>query len=93
LPGGRLRALNRTAGAAEDGAARRYLQKATYEVLDVSLPEALPYREAMNHGASLSETSEKKLNTRAQALVDELAKRVKSAAAARAGHTRKERAR
>jgi hypothetical protein len=42
------------------------IQKAKYEALSVSLPEALDYREGMNRGGSLSETRDKKLNARAQ---------------------------
>jgi chromosome partitioning protein len=77
-------ALSRTAGEAEEGAARRYVQKATYDVLGASVPERVTYREAMNEGASLVETSDKNLNDRARAVVDELVKKMRVAAAARA---------
>jgi chromosome partitioning protein len=85
-------ALCRTAGEPEEGAARRYLQKAKYEVLATSLPERLMYRDAMNRGAALTETSDKTLNARAQALIDELVKRVRAKVAARASRRRKEQA-
>ncbi len=85
--------LSRTAGEAEEGAARRYLQKARYDVAETSIPERLPYREAMNRGGALMETSDRKLNARAEAVLDELLKRVRTAAAARASRVRKEQAR
>jgi chromosome partitioning protein len=85
-------ALCRTASEVEEGAARRYLQKAKYEVLTTSLPERLTYREAMNRGAALTETSDRALNARAQALMDELLKKVRSEVAARASRLRKEQA-
>ena len=46
----------------------------------------------MNRGAALIETPDKKLNGRAQAVMDELVKKVRAAAAARASRTGKERA-
>lgn len=84
--------LSRTAGEAEEGAARRYLQKATYEVLTTSVPERVTYREAMNQGASLIETTDKKLNGRAETAMDELVKKVRSKVEARASRARKEQA-
>jgi chromosome partitioning protein len=83
-------ALSRTAGAAEEGAARRYLQKATYEALSTSLEERLVYRETMNRGGSVLETPDKRLNERAQAIVDEIIKRVRASAVARTNRPRKE---
>jgi chromosome partitioning protein len=85
-------ALCRTAGGPEEGAARRYLQKAKYEVLATTLPEHVRYREAMNRGQALTETADKSLNCRAQALIDELVKKVRAEAAARASRRRKEQA-
>jgi hypothetical protein len=67
--------LSRTGGEPEEGAARRYVQKATYEVLGASMPERVGYREAMNEGASLTETSDQELNRQAQAVMDELVKK------------------
>jgi hypothetical protein len=46
----------------------------------------------MNRGAALTETSDDKLNERAQALIDELVKKVRGAAEARASRIRKEHA-
>jgi chromosome partitioning protein len=87
-----LVALCRTGGEGEEGAARRYVQKATYEVLGPSVPERIGFREAMNHGASIIETADKKLNARAEAVVDELIRKVRTRQAARARRTGKERA-
>lgn len=86
-------ALCRTAGEPEEGAARRYLHKAKYDVLDTSLPEQLGYREAMNQGAALIESSDTKLNARGQAMMDELLRKVRTAVTVRANRTRKEQAR
>ena len=85
-------ALCRTAGAAEEGAARRYLQKAKYDALSVALPERLSFREAMNRGGSLIETRDKKLNACAQAVIDELVKKVRLTAGKRTSGARKEQA-
>ena len=85
-------ALCRTAGEPEEGAARRYLQKAKYEVLPTSLPEHVGYREAMNQGAALVESVDKSLNARSQQMMDELLKKVRAAVTARASHARKEQA-
>jgi chromosome partitioning protein len=84
--------LSRTGGDIEEGAARRYLAKAKYHVAEASIPEHAAYREAMNRGAALMETSDRKLNVRAQAVLDELLKRVRTAAAARASRLQKEQA-
>ena len=86
-------ALCRTAGEPEEGAARRYLHKAKYDVLNTSLPEQVGYREAMNTGASLIESTDGRLNARGQTMMDELVKKVRAAAAARASRARKEQVR
>lgn len=86
-------ALCRTAGEPEEGAARRYLQKAKYEVLATSLPEHVGYREAMNQGAALVESADKSLNARSQQMMDELLKKVRAAVTARTSHARKEQVR
>ena len=83
-------ALCRTAGEPEEGAARRYLQKAKYDVLATSLPERFGYREAMNQGAALIESTDKNLNARGLEMMDELLKKVRTAVTARAGRMRKE---
>jgi chromosome partitioning protein len=85
-------ALCRTGGETEEGAARGYLQKAKYEVLTTTLPERLTYREAMNRGEALTEIIDKTLNARAQALIDELVKKVRAEVAARASRRRTEQA-
>src|SRR5262245_19510181 len=77
-------ALSRTAGEPEEGAARRYVQKATYDVLGASVLESGIYREAMNEGGSLIETLNKELKLQAEAVMEELVKKVRVAAAARA---------
>ena len=86
-------ALCRTAGEPEEGAARRYLQKAKYDVLASSLPEHLRYREAMNGGAALIESTDKRLNARGELMMDELLKKVRAAVSARGNRTRKEQVR
>jgi chromosome partitioning protein len=85
-------ALCRSAGEPEEGAARRYIEKAKYDVLAAALPERVTYRDAMNGGASFVETSDSNLNERAQALMDELLKKVRTEVAARGKRTRKEQA-
>ena len=85
-------ALCRTAGEPEEGAARRYLQKAKYDVLVTSLQEHLSYREAMNQGAALIESADKRLSARGEAMMDELLKKVRAAVSVRANKTRKEQA-
>jgi chromosome partitioning protein len=85
-------ALCRTAGEPEEGAARRYLQKAKYEVLTPTLPERLTYREFLSRGQALTETNDGTLNARAQALIDELVKKVRAQVAARTSLRRKEQA-
>ena len=84
--------LCRTAGEPEEGAARRYLQKAKYEVLTTTLPERVAYRDAMNRGEALTETTDRILNGRAQTLIDELVKKVREQVAVRANRRRKEQA-
>jgi chromosome partitioning protein len=85
-------ALCRSAGEPEEGAARRYLQKAKYEVLATSLPEHVRYRDAMNGGASVLESSDARLNERARGVVDELVKKVRLQVAGRGKRARKEQA-
>jgi chromosome partitioning protein len=85
-------ALCRTAGEPEEGAARRYLKKAKYDVLETSLLQHVGYREAMNHGAALIESADSRLNVRGEAMMDELLKKVRAAVSVRANRTRKEQA-
>jgi chromosome partitioning protein len=70
-------ALSRTASESEEAAARRYVEKATYQVLAGSIPERLAYREAFNRGQALTETTQPGLNARAQELMDALLKKVR----------------
>jgi chromosome partitioning protein len=70
-------ALSRTASESEEVAARRYIEKATYQVLAGSIPERLAYREAFNRGQALTETTEPALNARAQEMMDALLKKVR----------------
>jgi len=85
-------ALCRSAGEVEEDAARRYLQKARYQAAATSIPECLKYRDSMNRGGALVETSDKNRNLRAQTAIDELLKMLRSRATARA-RQRKEQAR
>jgi chromosome partitioning protein len=85
-------ALCRSAGEPEEGAAKRYIQKAKYSVLGLALPEHVAYREAMNAGDSVVETSDRKLNEIARHLMDELGKKVRVVAEARTRRARKEQA-
>ena len=60
----------------EEAAARAYVQAAGYEVLAGSIPEKPKYREAHNRGAAITETTNAKLNRRADALMDALLQKV-----------------
>ncbi len=56
----------------EEAAARGYLQSAGYAVLPGSIPERQSYREAQNRGAAITETRIRRLNERADALMEAL---------------------
>jgi chromosome partitioning protein len=88
-----LVALCRTGSGMEEGAGRRYLQKAKYEPAGTSIPERVAYRDALNRGCALIESADSKLNAIAQALMDEVLKKVRVGAGARGSHRRKEQAR
>jgi chromosome partitioning protein len=60
----------------EESAARSYLQEAGYEVLPGSIPESASYRIAHNKGHSLTETAERSLNERADALMEALLNKI-----------------
>ena len=62
-------ALCRVASQDEEKAARRYVEKAGYAVLDGSIPERAVYREAHDLGKAVTET---KVNARADALMGHL---------------------
>jgi len=62
----------------EELAARSYLEEAGYEVLAGSIPENASYRIAHNRGQSLTETAERSLNERADALMEALLTKIGS---------------
>ena len=62
-------ALNRVGTESEEEAARTYIAEAGYSVLDGSLLERPAYRQAQNVGHAVTETSYRKLNKRADALI------------------------
>jgi chromosome partitioning protein len=64
----------------EETAARSYLEEADCEVLAGSVPENASYRIAQNTGHSLTETSERSLNERADALMEALLTKIGSLA-------------
>ena len=69
-------ALNHVLTDAEEQAAREYLRKAGYEVLSGFLPAKTSYREAQNHGRSITETSDDALNAKADGLIQSLINKV-----------------
>ncbi len=69
-------ALNRIGTPTEEAEARAYLTEAGYTVLDGCLLERPAYRKAQNSGHSVTETSFRNLNTRADALIQALINRV-----------------
>jgi chromosome partitioning protein len=69
-------ALSRTSAKEEEEAAREYLEAGGYEVLQGAIPERVAYRQALNRGKALTETEEKKLNERADDLLEALLKKV-----------------
>lgn len=65
-------AINHVLTDAEEVAAREYLKEAGYEVLQGYLPSKTSYRDAQNHGRSVTETRYDALNTKADALIQSL---------------------
>ena len=65
-------ALSRSGSESEEVAARRYLEKAGYHVLEGSIQEKPGYREALNRGEGLTESKHKALADRASLLIKEL---------------------
>ncbi len=63
---------------AEEAAAREYLAKAGYSVLDGHIPFKTAYREAQNAGRAITETRFSGLNTKADALINALMNRVQT---------------
>ena len=58
-------AINHVLTDAEEIAAREYLTEAGYEVLKGYLPSKTSYRDAQNHGRSVTETRYDALNSKA----------------------------
>jgi chromosome partitioning protein len=69
-------ALSRIGTPTEEAEARAYIAEAGYAVLDGYLPERPAYRKAQNAGRSITETSFRNLNNRADALIQALIDRV-----------------
>jgi chromosome partitioning protein len=65
-------AINHVLTDAEELAAREYLTEAGYEVLGGFLPSKTSYRDAQNHGRSITETRYDALNMKADALIQSL---------------------
>jgi chromosome partitioning protein len=69
-------ALNRVGTESEEDAARAYIKDAGYTVLKGALLERPAYRQAQNAGHSVTETSYRNLNKRADALIQALIDRI-----------------
>lgn len=65
-------AINHVLTDAEEVAAREYLTEAGYEVLRGYLPSKTSYRDAQNHGRSVTETRYDALNSKADGLIQSL---------------------
>lgn len=65
-------AINHVLTDAEEIAAREYLREAGYAVLDGFLPSKTSYRDAQNHGRSVTETRYDALNAKADGLIQSL---------------------
>lgn len=65
-------ALNRIGTAAEEAEARAYITEAGYTVLEGCLQERPAYRKSQNTGHSVTETSFRNLNAKADALIQVL---------------------
>lgn len=65
-------AINHVLTDAEEVAAREYLSEAGYEVLKGYLPSKTSYRDAQNHGRSVTETRYDALNSKADGLIQSL---------------------
>jgi chromosome partitioning protein len=69
-------ALNHISTEAEESEARAYIEESGYAVLQGCLPERPAYRTAQNTGRTVTETSFRTLNTKADALIQALIDRV-----------------
>lgn len=65
-------AINHVLTDAEEQAAREYLTEAGYAVLQGFLPSKTSYRDAQNHGRSVTETRYDALNSKADGLIQSL---------------------
>ena len=71
-------ALSRVLNENEEARARAYIKKAGYEVLPGCIHEKSAYRDALDQGLALNETTYKTLKKEADALIEGLLKRVMS---------------
>ena len=69
-------ALFRTGTPAETAAAREYLSKTGYAVLDGELPDRTTYRNASDQGRAVNETPVKSLNAHADRLVQSIVNKI-----------------
>ena len=69
-------AINKVLTPAEETAARAYLTEAGYEVLVGYLPVKTSYRDAHDHGRSITETRYDALNSKADALIQSIIDRI-----------------
>lgn len=69
-------AINHVLTDAEEQAAREYLAEAGYEVLQGYLPSKTSYRDAQNHGRTITETRYQAMNAKADALIQSLIDRI-----------------
>jgi chromosome partitioning protein len=69
-------AINHVLTDPEEAAARQYLNEAGYEVLSGFLPSKTSYRDAQNHGRSVTETRYAAMNAKADALIQSLIDRI-----------------
>jgi chromosome partitioning protein len=68
-------ALCRVLSAHEERDARRYLESFGYAVLETAISEDIGYREAMRAGRAITETSNKRLDAPAQAMMRDILRR------------------
>jgi chromosome partitioning protein len=68
--------INAVSSEAEEKATRNYLQKASYFVFSISLPEKVSYREVQNQGLSISEVKYLRLSKQAQLLIKNIIKKI-----------------
>ena len=71
-------AINKILTPSEEAAARSYLTEAGYEVLAGYLPVKTSYRDAHDHGRSITETRYDALNSRADSLIQSIIDRIPS---------------